>query len=146
MKNADFVSGAVLAAFGLLLLFVIIPWQIADPSSAMISPRLMPQICAIGITGLALALCIQAWAAERTRAGAPFERAELLALGGVVALFVVGLFLLRAAGPLIPAILIILVPMLAMGERRIPVLLGVPAVCIGFVYVILYGLAGSSIS
>lgn len=145
MNKMDFVSGAVLTAFGFLLLFVIIPWQIADPSRALISPRLMPQLCAIAIIVLASAQCLKALR-ERDEAGMRFRREELIALVWVVALFVGALLLFRVAGPLLPAILVLVLPMLALGERRVLVLLLLPAGCISLVYVLLYVFAGTSIS
>ncbi|MDO6732803.1 tripartite tricarboxylate transporter TctB family protein [Marinovum sp. 2_MG-2023] len=45
---------ALLAIGSAVFYFVIIPWQIADPDWATVSPRLMPQICAIGIFVLSL--------------------------------------------------------------------------------------------
>lgn len=45
----------VLLAIGsAIFYFAIIPWQIADPDWATVSPRLMPQICAIGIFVLSI--------------------------------------------------------------------------------------------
>lgn len=145
MNKMDFVSGAMLMAFGFLLLFVVIPWQIADPSRALISPRLMPQLCAVAIIVLALAQCIKALR-EREVESVRFRREELIALAGVVALFVGALLLFRLTGPLPPAILVLLLPMLALGERRMLVLLLLPATCISLVYVLLYVFAGTSIS
>lgn len=146
MNKTDFISGAVFLAFGVLLLAVIIPWQIADPSRALISPRLMPQLCAIGIIILAIAQCIKALKENGAGKIIRFSRSELIALAGVVGLFAVALLLFALTGPLLPAIVLIVAPMLALGERRLWLLLLLPAVCITFVYVVLYVFAGSSIS
>lgn len=146
MNRTDFISGAIFLAFGILLLTVIIPWQIADPSRALISPRLMPQICAVGIIILAIAQCAKALRENDPTKTARFSRAELIALSGVIGLFALALVLFALTGPLLPAIVLIVLPMLALGERRIWLLLLLPALCITFVYVVLYVLAGSSIS
>lgn len=45
---------ALLAIGSAIFYFLIIPWQIADPDWATVSPRLMPQICAIGIFVLSI--------------------------------------------------------------------------------------------
>ena len=46
--------------FGLLLLFWIIPAQTDQDTGAAVPPALLPQICAVGITGLAAILTLNA--------------------------------------------------------------------------------------
>ena len=52
MRYANVVAGIVLAVVGLLTIFVVIPWQIAPGPEGYMSPRLVPTMMMVLITGL----------------------------------------------------------------------------------------------
>ena len=147
MPKSDLIAGIVLLVFGLAMLAVVIPTQTSEGGDATISPALLPQICAVGITGLAVLLILQA--AGRLRrgraAGIRVPAAEwwamlavLLAVGGAIALFV-------WVSPVAAAVLLIVGPMLYMGERRIWLLAGIPAALLVGAWFLFYRVLGTAI-
>jgi len=146
MKKAELVSGLVLLAFGLCLWAVLIPWQVAESPDAVISPRMMPYLCATLIVVLSLILIAQSWMDLRRNAdaGPAFTRAEVLSTLGVIVLFGVAAALFVFTGPLLPGIAIVLLPMLALGERRILVLTLLPAALMGGAWLLFYVALGTS--
>ena len=56
VRMANLLSGIVLLVFGVALLFWVIPWQVEESFGGEVSPRLLPQICAIGIAVLSIVL------------------------------------------------------------------------------------------
>jgi hypothetical protein len=88
MARGDFASSLLLLVFGLLVLFWVIPAQIAEPQfNVTMSPRLVPQICALAIVVLSVLLLVQAVLRIR-KEQAPhatvwMSRGEFLAFAGV---------------------------------------------------------------
>ncbi|MCD1633120.1 tripartite tricarboxylate transporter TctB family protein [Martelella mediterranea] len=147
MKKAELVSGFVLMAFGILLWLVLIPWQIAEAPTAIISPRMMPRLCAAILVVLSLVLIVQSLLSlrlERADSGPVFSRNEIVATLGVVALFSVATLLFIYTGPLLPGLMIIILPMLALGERRIAMLTLLPAGLMGGAWLLFYIVLGTS--
>ena len=145
MKKAELVSGLVLLAFGILLWLVLIPWQIAP--TAIISPRMMPLLCAAILVILSLVLIGQSLLALRQLrddSGPIFTRGEVIATLGVVVLFAVATLLFIYTGPLLPGLMIIILPMLALGERRIAMLTLLPAGLMGGAWLLFYVVLGTS--
>ncbi len=147
MPKSDLIAGIVLLIFGLAMLAVVIPTQTSEGGDATISPALLPQICAVGITGLAVLLVLQA--AGRLRRGHPAGvrvpaaewwamLAVLLAIGAAIALFV-------RVSPAVAATLLIAGPMLYMGERRLWLLVGIPAVLLVGSWLLFYRVLGTAI-
>ncbi|AQZ51201.1 tripartite tricarboxylate transporter TctB family protein [Martelella mediterranea] len=147
MKKAELVSGLVLLAFGILLWLVLIPWQIAEAPMAIISPRMMPLLCAAILVILSLVLIGQSLLALRQLrddSGPIFTRGEVIATLGVVVLFSVATLLFVYTGPLLPGLMIIILPMLALGERRIAMLTLLPAGLMGGAWLLFYVVLGTS--
>ena len=147
MPKSDLIAGIVLLVFGLAMLAVVIPTQTSEGGDATISPALLPQICSVGITGLAVMLTVQA--AGRLRRGraagvrVPASEwwamlAVLLAVGAAIALFV-------RVSPAVAAALLVVGPMLYMGERRIWLLVGIPATLLGGAWLLFYRVLGTAI-
>ena len=147
MPKSDLIAGIVLLVFGLAMLAIVIPTQTSEGGDATISPALLPQICAVGITGLAVLLTLQA--AGRLRRGraagirVPATEwwamfAVLLAVGGAIALFV-------WVSPAVAAMLVIVGPMIYMGERRIWLLAGIPAALLVGAWFLFYRVLGTAI-
>lgn len=146
MKKAELVSGLVLLTFGIALWIYLIPWQIAVSPGATISPRMMPRICAAAIMLFSLMLIGQSWLAlRRDGGGAPvFSRAELLAAVAVVALIGLASGLFVLFGPLPAGLAVIVLPMLALGERRILMITLLPAGLLAGAWLLFYVLLGTS--
>lgn len=148
MKKAELVSGLVLLAFGVLLWVVLIPWQIAPAPGATISPRMMPQLCAAVLVVLSFILIGQSWLylrGRREHTGPVFSRGELVAAFGVVALFGVAAALFVFTGPLLPGLVVVILPMLALGERRVAVLTLLPAGLMSGSWLLIYVALGTSL-
>jgi hypothetical protein len=134
-------------AFGLITLFVLIPAQTSDGGDATISPALLPQLCAIAITGLAVLLTLQA-AGKIKRgkaAGQTVPAAEWASSAAVIIAVGVGVLLFKYVNPAVAAGLLILGLMLYMGERRIYFLIGIPAVLLIGAWLLFYKLLGTAI-
>ncbi|WP_180900739.1 tripartite tricarboxylate transporter TctB family protein [Martelella soudanensis] len=147
MKKAELVSGLVLMAFGILLWLVLVPWQIAEAPTATISPRMMPLLCAAILVLLSLVLIVQSFLAlrqVRDDSGPVFSRSEVIATLGVVALFAIATLLFVYTGPLLPGLMIVILPMLALGERRIAMLTLLPAGLMGGAWLLFYVVLGTS--
>lgn len=147
MKKAELASGLVLLAFGISLWAVLIPWQVAAAPGAIISPRMMPRLCAAVLVVLSLVLIVQSLAALRREgdtSGPVFSRAEVVATLGVVGLFAVATLLFVYTGPLLPGLAIIVLPMLVLGERRIAMLTLLPAGLMGGAWLLFYVVLGTS--
>ncbi len=147
MPKSDLIAGIVLLVFGLAMLAVVIPTQTSEGGDASISPALLPQICAVGITGLAVMLTLQA--AGRLRRGAAAgvrvpaaewwsALAVLLAVAGAIALFI-------WVSPALAAAAMVVGLMLYMGERRIWLLVGIPAVLLIGAWLLFYRVLGTAI-
>ena len=147
MRRANIVSGMVLAAFGLLTLFVIIPWQIEAGPQDMVSPRLVPNLMMILIVGLSVLLVI-----TNLRAAVldpeeefPIKRGELVALAKIGAIFAVALGLYFVVSPLVAAIVLVVGTLLVLGERRPLVILAMPAGLLLAIWFLFYKILGTAI-
>ena len=138
MRTANLISGVVLAMFGLLMIFVVIPVQIEEGPPGMVSPRLVPQIMLWAITGLALLLVATNLRATSGDGPAPISRAEILALLKIAAAFAVALALFFLAGPLWAGIALVAGTLLLLGERRPLVVVLMTAGMLGATWVLFY--------
>lgn len=138
MRTANLISGVVLAMFGLLMIFVVIPVQIEEGPPGMVSPRLVPQIMLWAITGLALLLVATNLRATPGDGPAPISRAEILALLKIAAAFAVALALFFLAGPLWAGIALVAGTLLLLGERRPLVVVLMTAGMLGATWVLFY--------
>ena len=147
MPKSDLIAGIVLLVFGLAMLVAVIPTQTSEGGDATISPALLPQICAIGITGLAIMLTLQATGRLRrgVAAGIRVPAAEwwsalavLLAVAAAIALFV-------WVSPAVSAAALVVGLMLYMNERRIWLLAGIPATLLVGAWFLFYRVLGTAI-
>ncbi len=147
MPKSDLIAGIVLLVFGLAMLAVVIPTQTSQGGDATISPALLPQICAVGITGLAVLLTLQAVGRLRRGrpAGVPVPAAEWWAVLAVLLVVGAAIALFMWVSPAVAALLLIVGPMLYMGERRLWLLAGIPAVLLGGAWLLFYRVLGTAI-
>ncbi|MFY0611752.1 MAG: tripartite tricarboxylate transporter TctB family protein [Hyphomicrobiaceae bacterium] len=148
MPKSDLIAGVFLTLFGLLTLLVLIPTQTSSGGDASISPALLPQICTIGITGLAILLTARA--AGRIRRGLPagetVPNAEWLSSIAVVVAVLASIVLFKLVNPAVGAGLLILGLMLYMGERRVWLLVILPSVLLIGAWILFYRVLGTAIA
>lgn len=123
MKRANAISGIVLCVFSLIMLTIVIPSQINDGPSGMMSPRLVPQMMMVGILVLSGLLVINNLRANEDNSPSPISRSELRALLRISAVFAVAIALYEMFGQLIGAAALVILGLLALGERR-PLVIG----------------------
>jgi hypothetical protein len=147
MRTSNLISGVVLLVFGLLLLFWLIPWQVEEAFGGEVSPRLLPQICAIGICILSVILIVSNLRADKdpTNAKPPITWFEARAALIIAALLAIGIYVFTIAGPIPSSILLIVGVMFAMGERRILPYILIPAALLVGSYVLFYQILGTAI-
>jgi hypothetical protein len=148
MAKRDLVSGMAMFLFGIAMLANVIPQEIVEGGDYTISPALLPQICAIGITALSALLVAKAIGQLRKEPGRGMEEAEesrpmpwgpaLFALTTVAA--AVAIF--RLVHPGLAAVFLVLALMLYMGERRWYLLAALPLSLLGVGYVLFYEILG----
>lgn len=155
MRRANVISGVVLAVFAMTMLLVVIPWQIEQGPPGMVSPRLVPNMMMIAVTGLALLLVVTnlqppEGASAGTDAGTdldppPVTRRELAALLKIGAVFALALVLYEWVSPLAAGIGLVCGALLALGERRPLVLILMPAVLLLLLWALFYKVLGTAI-
>jgi putative tricarboxylic transport membrane protein len=146
MHKANLISGITLLVFGIALALVIIPLQIEESTDATISPRLLPQICAWALIFLSALLVVNTVRHQPlVKQYSPISLAELGAMFAISAVFVVGIILFHYTGPLWSSAVLVVVPMLLMGERRPVLLVAIPACLILAAYGLIYQVLGTSI-
>lgn len=147
MAKRNFVSGLVMFAFGLIMLFYVIPYGIVVSGNYTISPALLPRICAIGITVLAAALVVQAWNQMRAEATETAEASSGRPMPWLPAIVVIAVIsgavlLFRHVNSGVAVVFLVASLMLYMGERRWPLVVGVPAALVAIGYVLFYEVLG----
>lgn len=149
MRRANVVSGAILAVFGLLMLFAVIPWQIDVGPAGMMSPRLVPNMMMIVVTGLAALLVFNNLRAGEVEPGqdraAPVTRMELVALLRIGAVFALSILAYLFVSPLAAGAALVVGALLALGERRPLVIVAMPAVLLLGLWLLFYKVLGTAI-
>ena len=147
MAKSDLISGIVLTIFGLALLAYIIPTQTSEGGDATISPALLPQICAVGITGLAVLLTLKAAGRLRRRlpAGTAVPHSEWWSALAVLIAVSAAASIFKWVSPGLSAVLLVVGLMLYMGERRLWALIGFPAVLVVRAWFLFYRVLGTAI-
>lgn len=138
MRTANLISGVVLAAFGMLMILVIIPVQIEEGPPGMVSPRLVPQIMVWVITALSLLLVVTNLRHKGRDDPAPISRSELVALLKIGLAFALALSLFFVAGPLWAGIALVAGTLVLLGERRPLVVIGITVGLLGAIWVLFY--------
>jgi hypothetical protein len=141
MSKADFIGGLAIAAFGILLIFVIIPLGTEQGVYYGLSPTFFPTFMASGMTLCAVGLAFQGWQRLRAEAAAkstptphPVSRwnilmfllAACIATAGVIAIDFIGM--IYAAPVLIAAFLLFL------GERNLIIIALTSTLPVALVY------------
>lgn len=148
MRRANVVSGVLLSLFGLVMLVVVIPWQIEAGPADMMSPRLVPQIMMVTVTALALLLIVTNLRAdpdETVAAASPISRSELAALAKIGAIFAVSLALYEWVSPLAAGAALVAGTLLALGERRLLVIVLMPSALLLALWLLFYKVLGTAI-
>ena len=143
-------SGLFLLIFGLVLLFWIIPAQIAQPQfTVSMSPRTLPQLCAITIIVLSAFLIVKAMlpraADAKIRSRLRISRGEVAAVLGTV-LVLVAACVVFSFGYFVAAACVLLWGALALLRTRtvLPYIL-LPVMLIAAAYVLLDVVMGTSL-
>ena len=147
MKISNLVSGVFLFAFSIFLWFWLIPDQIEEGFGNEISPRLLPQVCAVGIGLLSLILIASELRVrgKRVRDSSPVSASECVAFLSISGLLVLGIWLFSTVGALVATLVVVVGIMLAMGVRRpIPLVL-LPGTLIAGAYLLFYQALGIAI-
>ena len=147
MRNANLAAGFVLLAFSCILLFWLIPTQVEEVFDGQVSPKLLPQICAVGIGVLSLVLIATNFRrpADDVDDTSPitwFEFRSMLVIAGLLGL---AIFLFTTAGPVVASIVMMVGIMFSMGERRILPYILMPTVLLVGSYVLFYEILGTAI-
>ena len=147
MANRDLISGLVMFAFGILMLAYVIPQEIVEGGDYTISPALLPQICAVGITALSALLVAKTVSQRRRNGGDAVETEEtrpmpwapaIVALTAVTAAVVI----FRVVHPAPAVLFLVAALMLYMGERRWYFVIGLPVALLGIGYLLFYEVLG----
>jgi len=146
MRQADIWSGAGLALVALLVLFVVIPTQIESAPDGYVSPRLVPQMMMVLVACLGALQAYNAW--RRTPdgdGGLPVTREELLALAKISGVFALALALYLWVSPLAAGIALIAGALIVLGERRIWMIVAMPAGLLLAVWYLFYHVLGTAL-
>ncbi|MGH7004814.1 MAG: hypothetical protein ACREIP_12775 [Alphaproteobacteria bacterium] len=95
MRQADIITGCVLALLALLGLFWLIPTQTADVEGASMPPSLGPQLSLIAILLLCLALVVRSVFASKPGGEAPMGVAQWIHLAKLLGIVGVGVAVIR---------------------------------------------------
>lgn len=121
MRRADIISAAVLVAFGLLVIFVVIPVWVPghDAGNYGLRAQDAPYLTIFLATGMSAYFLLRRWLRDRgDTEKAPIPRESWVFLLIVSVILVITLVLLQTIGILAGGPFIVAVLMLMMGERR----------------------------
>lgn len=147
MRRTNIISGVVLAVFGLVMLFAVIPWQIDPGPPGYMSPRLMPNLMMGFITVLSVLLVVTNMRAAATASDAepPISRAELVAFVWMAGLFAVSIGLYLWVTPLLSGIVLVVGALLMLGERRPWMIVALPTALLLLLWLLFYKVLGTRI-
>lgn len=145
MRRADAIAGLVLAIAGVLALVFLIPSQIDTAPPGMMSPRLVPNLMMIAVTGLSVLLALRNLSGLSGDDPSPVSRAELAALARIGGVFALSIALYHWLSPLAAGIALVTGTLLVLGERRPLVLATMPAALMLVLWVVFYRILGTAI-
>ena len=139
MERADLAGGVLLALFGILLIFVVIPLDTEDGVYFGLPPEFFPVLLSVGLTAFAGALATKAWL--RLRAGGalqpmPIRLRNLVMFGISAALVIAGALVIDYFGMLAGGPLLIAAFMLFLGERSVLRILATATLPVAVVYLL----------
>ena len=129
MRRADIISAALLLAFGLLVIFVVIPIWVPghEGGNYGLLAQDAPYLTMIVATGLALIFLVRRLFIDHSDEAAPIPKESWGFLALVAVVLIATLFLMEFVGVLAGGPFVVAVMMYLMGERR-PLAIGVTAV------------------
>lgn len=149
MRRANVLSGVVLAIFGLAMLVVVIPWQIAPGPEGMMSPGLVPSMMMVVVIGLSLLLVLNNIRAKpedpADEPPVPISRGELMALAKIGAVFAAAIVCYLWISPLVAGTALIVGALVALGERRPLIIIAMPAALLLAIWFLFYKVLGTGI-
>lgn len=139
MRHSDILSGCLLTALGLAMIFVFIPAEVSGTSDYGLAPDFFPVTLAWLFTGLAALLVVirivpallGGWTGEDE--AVPMRRGDWAFIAGAVVFLAVGYVAMERVGFVPAAIAVIAVLMIAMGGLRNWIALGVVSAATPFV-------------
>lgn len=147
MRRANIVSGVVLVVLSFVTLWGLIPWQISAGPAGMMSPRLVPSMMMMVVLGLSCLLVFNNWREQYPSdpKGSPISRYEIKAVVqlGVIFAFSIGLFVL--VSPLMAGLALMIGALLTFGERRLLILILLPAMSMLSIWLLFYKVLGTEI-
>lgn len=147
MRKADIVSGTVLLCGSLYMILWGIPAQIDAVAHATISPRTLPFVCATLVALLSGILVLTRFRSPSAGEdeGSALTRGHLLWTGIILGSVLLGLLLLGRLGPLVACASVIVILMLALGERRPVALVALPGGLILLGWVLFHEILGTAV-
>ncbi len=146
MKRANAISGLCLCVFSVVMLAVVIPAQISTGPAGMMSPRLVPNMMMITIFVLSAFLVLGNLRQDRAQdAPPPISRAEMKALLRIAGVFAAAIGLYEAFGALAGGSSLVILGLLALGERRPLVIGGITLTLLTGLWVLFYKILGTAI-
>ncbi|WP_346893208.1 tripartite tricarboxylate transporter TctB family protein [uncultured Roseibium sp.] len=149
MRRANVLSGVILAVFGLVMLFAVIPWEIGAGPDGMMSPRLVPSLMMVVVVGLSLLLVINNIRARpddlRSDRPMPISRGEIAALIKISAVFAIAIGLYLWLTPLAGGAALVFGALWVLGERRPIIYAVMPPALLTAIWFLFYKVLGTGI-
>jgi putative tricarboxylic transport membrane protein len=148
MNRADAISGGALFVFAAVMLFFVIPSQIETGPSGMVSPRLVPNIMMVTLAGLSALLILKSavnCSADDTLGDPVISRAELLAAFKLSVVFVIAIASYLLGSAVMAGVVLVSGSLIALEERRIWILILMPAALMFVLWLVFYKLLGTAI-
>ncbi len=146
MRRANIVSGIILALSGLVMLGLVIPWQIEEGPPGMMSPRLVPGMMMALVVGLSCLLAYNNWRAKAAPEDRfPISWPELASLGKLGGVFAASIVLYFWVAPLAAGLALMVGALLVFGERRLSIIILLPAAFMLSIWLLFYKVLGTAI-
>jgi hypothetical protein len=145
MRSATLIANALLVAFGLIAIFIIIPAQTSrgfGPASA-VSPAAMPTLAAAVIVLLAAANFAHAYAKSDRQRGSPFADGAWRRAAAAILILVAAVLLMAFVRTWLALTLLTVATAWLLNERRWIVLVALPLAANAFFYAAIERLLGT---
>jgi putative tricarboxylic transport membrane protein len=142
LRRADIISGAVVVLFGLLMIFVIVPLQIASTSEYGLDPKFFPVLLLWILVAMGALLIVSrvTQPADDSDRKLVLDRWNWAFIAGAAIFFLLGFIAINALGFVIAGAIIVALLMIAIEMRHIRwiELIGVSALAPFMIYWLLY--------
>jgi hypothetical protein len=120
MRRSDLISGSVLALFGLVMIFGVVPYQIDSGGDYGLDPKFFPVslLWLIVVMSAMLVASRIPVPADPVDVAPPLDRRDWIFIAGASAFLALGFVAIERLGFMIAGVLIIAVLMYVMGVRR----------------------------